>query len=191
MILLAKKRLVCLSVICMLIAFGNSAAAATLSFNPSMSTIDVGDELGIEIMVSGLEDVDLGAFDLNVNYDDSRLSFVNYLLGSQLGVIPDDATDWSEGDLGGGVINLAELSLLDDLSFQLDSFTLATLTFEGAGVGISPLSFSDVDLGDELGDPIGVFMENGSVNVVPVPAAIWLFGSGLIGLAGVRRKFKK
>jgi len=28
----------------------------------------------------------------------------------------------------------------------------------------------------------------GSVGVVPVPAAVWLFGSALLGLAGIRRK---
>jgi hypothetical protein len=28
-------------------------------------------------------------------------------------------------------------------------------------------------------------------DVVPVPAAVFLFGSGLIGLAGIRRKFRK
>jgi len=26
---------------------------------------------------------------------------------------------------------------------------------------------------------------------VPIPAAVWLFGSGLLGLAGSRRKFQK
>ena len=29
-----------------------------------------------------------------------------------------------------------------------------------------------------------------SVGVVPVPGAVWLLGSGLIGLAGIRKKFK-
>lgn len=41
--------------------------------------------------------------------------------------------------------------------------------------------------------------DHGNVNVfitasstpVPIPAAIWLLGSGLIGLIGLRRKFKK
>jgi len=28
-------------------------------------------------------------------------------------------------------------------------------------------------------------------NAVPIPAAVWLLGSGLIGIVGVRRKFKK
>jgi hypothetical protein len=30
-----------------------------------------------------------------------------------------------------------------------------------------------------------------NANTVPIPAAVWLFGSGLLGLFGVRRKFTK
>ena len=194
MIGLARRSLVGLCVVCLVVAFWGCAAwgsDVTLSFNPSTSTVGIGDQIGLDINVSGLEDVDLGALDLNLNYKDTFLSFDSYVLGDGLGVIPDDADDWSLGDLGGGVINLAELSYVDDLSFQLDSFTLATLTFEGAGVGVSPLSFSDVDLDDDWGDAIDVSLETGSVNVVPVPAAAWLFGSGLIGLLGFRRKVRK
>ena len=32
---------------------------------------------------------------------------------------------------------------------------------------------------------------NNPFNPVPIPGAVWLLGSGLIGLAGARRKFKK
>jgi len=48
-----------------------------------------------------------------------------------------------------------------------------------------------------VGEPIGfggVFYQlhlEGRISAVPVPAAIWLFGSGLIGLAGVVRARKK
>jgi hypothetical protein len=34
-------------------------------------------------------------------------------------------------------------------------------------------------------------LDNVRVEPVPIPAAVWLFGSGIIGMIGVRRKFKK
>ena len=34
-------------------------------------------------------------------------------------------------------------------------------------------------------------LDDVSVLAVPIPGAIWLLGSGLIGLIGIRRKFKK
>ena len=191
MTVLARKCLVCLWAVCLVIAFGNYVAGATLSFDPSTSTIGIGDQIGIDINVSGLEDVDLGAFDLNLNYEDTLLSFESYVLGDVLGDIPGDADDWSLGDLGGGVINLAELSYLDYFSSQPDAFFLATVFFTGSAMGTSSLFFSDVDLGDQLGDPItGPSLETGSLTVVPVPAVLWLLGSGLIGLVGFRRKVR-
>jgi hypothetical protein len=40
---------------------------------------------------------------------------------------------------------------------------------------------------------MNVMIWNGIIEhqCVPIPAAVWLLGSGLIGLVGVRRKFKK
>lgn len=34
-------------------------------------------------------------------------------------------------------------------------------------------------------------LTSGSVTVTPIPAAVWLLGSGLFGLVAIRRKFKK
>jgi len=49
------------------------------------------------------------------------------------------------------------------------------------------------DLGDSLGDPIDYSTINGTVTVnpVPEPATLALMSSGLLGLMGFRRKFKK
>jgi hypothetical protein len=38
--------------------------------------------------------------------------------------------------------------------------------------------------------PSWIYLDDISVNQVPIPGAVWLLGSGLVGLAGLRRKFK-
>lgn len=55
-----------------------------------------------------------------------------------------------------------------------------------------------VDLvdGDKLsfrnfgGDNVGAILDNVRVSAVPIPAAVWLFGSGLMGFLAMRRKAK-
>lgn len=40
-------------------------------------------------------------------------------------------------------------------------------------------------------DDLGAGLFGINISAVPVPGAIWLLGSGLIGLVGLRRKFRK
>jgi hypothetical protein len=76
-------------------------------------------------------------------------------------------------------------------------------TFEWAVAGLTDIAESDFglvgiraqqlcDAGDILpGDSCGGSDKSyGSVQVVPIPAAAWLFGSGLVGLAGIARRKK-
>ena len=42
-----------------------------------------------------------------------------------------------------------------------------------------------------LGSPIGPAIDSMTVAAVPIPAAAWLLGSGLIGLVVIRRRFNK
>jgi hypothetical protein len=37
----------------------------------------------------------------------------------------------------------------------------------------------------------GIAVRPGDVSAVPIPGAVWLLGSGLAGLVGLRRKFRK
>ena len=173
------------------LAMAVSAQAATLSFLPDYDSITVGETISVDVEISGLESVDLAGFDLDVSFDDSVLDFTGYTLYDELGAIPADAWDLSNGDDGFGTINLAEMSWLWDLSGQSDSFTLATLTFEGLEVGCSDLTFTYADLSDDWGDVITIdSLGDGSVDVnpVPLPGAVWLLGSGLAGLVGLKRR---
>ena len=46
---------------------------------------------------------------------------------------------------------------------------------------------------DDNHDDFGVRLtvSDGNISTVPIPAAVWLLGSGLLGLAGIRRRFRK
>jgi hypothetical protein len=114
--------------------FVSAATAAQIGISPAFSSIDVlGETVTVDLYVSGLEGTELSVFDLNVNYDNSILELVSYSLSDNLGA-NGDALDLSWPSTS-GTVNLAQVSFLDDLSFQTDNFSIGTLKFRGIGVG--------------------------------------------------------
>jgi hypothetical protein len=165
-----------------------------------VTTPALADNYEVDITISNLGDFNLGAFDIDVSYDDTKLSLASYpMLTTELGAINGiEASDWSLGDDEVGTVNIALVSYLDyelDAAFfaaQSNDFVLATLTFDAdAESDLDGITLSYVDLSDEYGDAIPFNVSGTDINVVPVPAAAWLLGSGLIGLAGLRRRNRK
>ena len=82
----------------------------------------------------------------------------------------------------------------DDLNGSVTGFLA-----DGATVGVRSEMFlrlrgpgfetgGAANIGDPLDLSAGAF--SGTLSIVPVPAAVWLFGSGLIGLIGIARRKK-
>jgi len=128
----------------LLMTLSGTAGAVTLSLSPSSLTIPVNTDYSVDLVVSDLDvpggEV-VGGFDVDISFDPTQASFLGYTLGTSLG---DEgffeALDFSLGDLGGGLIDLAEVSLLSTaelLPIQTESFTLATLDFHCLGCGTS------------------------------------------------------
>lgn len=85
----------------------------------------------------------------------------------------------------------ATVDMLDDLGFVgivADSYTTDGNPATGTGDVSGKIVF-DL-MGGELNLISGYVDSYGSADAVPVPAAVWLFGSGLIGLIGVARRKK-
>ena len=98
--------------------------------------------------------------------------------------------------------DISGLTISIDIENSIEFSNIAPIQFGGVTVTLAlqaPLSptqsaLIDLDLSlydIERGGLSGVFV-SGSItpSAVPVPAAVWLFGSGLIGLVGIARRRK-
>ncbi len=81
-------------------------------------------------------------------------------------------------------VTFGDWSTMLDYSGQAPTnvFDHRTFTFTTTETGV--LSFYDAAANVNF----GAYLDNVQVNLVPIPAALWLFGSGLVGLVVLRRK---
>jgi hypothetical protein len=175
--------------------------AAVIELVPAAQSGSLGSRFDVDILVSGLGDggaPSLGAFDFELGYDSAVLLPTGVTFGSLLGDLTFFEADGGSS-AGAGSIDLYEISFL--LPAELDllqpaSFVLATLSFEGIGVGTSSLAFSRSILGDAFGEALPVESSGGSIRVVasgtevpePPPWLILALGIGFAALAHQRQR---
>ena len=139
----------------------------------------------------------LGAFDIDLTFDSSlytpnSITFGDPVIGNQL-----DLFGFMSNPSGAflpdpNTLNLFEVSLdfsLDLDTMQAPAFILVTVVFDvnqKTGLGLFDLSING--LSDSNGGSLDAKTIGVEVQVVPVPAAIWLFGAGLIGLIGFTKR---
>ena len=197
----SKPQFVLLRALLVLLMLGPKAGAAiSLEIAPSDQTVALGSQVTVDIVVSDPAGTLIGAYDFFVSYDPVvtsdppvlALTGVNF--GPSLGGPTDSFQDVVEQS-GSNSVNVAELSFVSDLSALQDgtsSLLLFSLTFNTLRTGVSALGLTENILGvaggflgDELGQPITLdAFGTAAVTVVPIPGALWLMGSGLLGLLG-------
>ena len=201
-----KKLIYLLAVSVALVGSGRPALgnAINLGFNPSTQATTQGSTANIALQISGLGPFmapSLGVYDLVVGFDPTILAFSGAafgdpILGDQLDV--DGFGVISTVTPGFGNVELFELSLdlpsdLDNL--QAPSFTIATLTFQGIGVGTSTLDITILALGDSYGSSLSASVSSAAITVnqsaVPEPATLVLLCWGVVSLSIRGRRFCK
>ena len=80
--------------------------------------------------------------------------------------------------------------LFDDGITERCSSDVAVTTYDVATGTFTARWDSVFEEGYALSGGLGSWYIEGKVSTIPVPAAVWLFGSGLIGLAGIARRKK-
>jgi hypothetical protein len=180
-----------------------TANAATISMLPAVQSVADGATFSVDIWAYGLPpDTVGGALDITWNSADMTLNSVylattdptdsnNQFLGNWdpvssffTGIDQVNASS-IDGLFVGSFTGVSGDQPIARLNFTLGTgVTNSVLTLAEAAVGgqwatdgANPMTFSNTYTGAII-NPV----------VVPVPAALWLFGSGLAGLAGVARR---
>lgn len=171
------------------------ASAATVSVTPSSINVGVGDTF--TVAVSG--DFDNTGGDVVLAWDPTALQINS--------TAPQIRASLAANGFGGFVVapltigpssfNAAALTDLDPITLEalvvtgpfdfFNGVSFTALTGGSSQITLTSATFVGVDGVTPIA---GLGIQNATVNVaaVPVPPAVWLFGSGLLGLVGVARR---
>jgi len=172
-----------------LFLFSNCLHAATISWGTMSNPVSAGDAFTLDIIGTD--------FFTNVDGGGVEISFDAAVLSVLSVTIDETVWDFDVGVRPGTINNVSgtiEGIMVNAFSAVTGDFTVASIEFQVLKEGSSLLSITEFGLNPfaSAGSVINPQFSSTTfeTTVVPVPAAVWLFGSGLIGLIGFARRKK-
>ncbi len=151
----------------------------------SMSRIDGSNLIDGTVLVDWNSNIDWLA---HVEWDASGL-FNAIDIGLQVGDTISGTNLIRDGSILADVNSATPYS--DQLTGQSEFISYAPLAATSNSLGFGPETpFYGVAAYFDIGSGNSLHVTGYSVSAVPIPAAVWLFGSGLLGLIGVARRKK-
>ena len=175
----------------------STASAATLSLVDSVNGLSsvelgIGESVTFNLVIEGLTQ-DLFAAGYAGTYDPAVAS-----LDSAVGAGGFTSFSGAVIDSGAGTVTdgLSTFGATDPVSQLLASFTFTALSNGSFNFVVADDAFQGGflygDFSQVLNDLGGTdLIATANISVVPLPAAVWLFGSALIGLVGMSRRQKQ
>jgi hypothetical protein len=170
----------------LLFGSGGAVLADTVGFNPDPSPVPpdeifVGDTFSVDI-VGDFTDLAGGVIDLG--FDSAALRIDSVSIDPYWDFLPDPGGP-AAGDVWSGI---GFDTFFNDPA--VGTFTIATISLTALAAGGSSLWILDTSEYFSATEQLFPILGHATVNEVPVPAAVWLFGSGLLGLIGIARRKK-
>lgn len=196
-----KNLLIGLAVLMVLTVSSPALASFSISLVPNTLNVAPGSTVNVSVNMAESPDFTMTAFSAVILYNPTVFTYVpsSVVQGAflthnwdpmgaattagELRVGAMDLTDFSGEYLAAGSGTLFTFTLQANANAPLGS---SALSWGDANTGVVGFDYGDADFQDVVLPSSGT-----SINVVPIPAAVWLLGSGLLGLVGLRRKFSK
>jgi hypothetical protein len=181
-----------------------NAHAISIDLIASQSAINVGDNIEVQVRISGLSDASapsLGVYDVNFNYDASLFSFSSILwsdstLGNQLDL--NSTGSLQDSSSGLGWLRALEVSFDDATDLELlqtGEFTLFSVLLNVIAIGSGNFSLTTNVIGDVYGNDLftdtitGTTVDVRSISV-PEPSSLLLL-LGMLAVITLRAKMSQ
>lgn len=205
-----KKVMVVCSLFLLILAVGPASAHSVFMDPVGNLAASEGEALTLNVYAHADAEDAISFFQMGIGFDDGELDFVSYTYNTDMfdldpgfypgtykpggsNVVGGASLIATMGALGPGMESVPVAAGEDMLLFSID-FTYAMPEYSWTG--------NDVWIEFDTMDADAVYWDtnfDGDTNIaangadfaaapVPVPAAVWLLGSGLVGLVGLRRK---
>lgn len=165
----------------------SAAQAVTISLDPASTTSVAGSNFSLDVLAD-FSSTEIIQGSVEFNFDSNLLSYTGFSWNSDfLSLFP-----LAELEIESSEIVSIGFGTFDTVTG--DGHTIGTISFDALAVGSTAVNMGVSSFhGDYLDSGYNIVtasFNNATVDIsaVPVPAAVWLFGSGLIGLAGIARR---
>ena len=164
--------------------------AATISWNDIDYSTNLNNVFTLDITGSDF-DVNVDGGGVNLSYDPNIVNVLSVSIDESVWDFGSQGVDTGSINNTVGTVNGITVNAWSEVT---DDFVVASVDFIAVGSGVTDLTLNEFYFNPwaSTGNSINPFFQAGEVTVssVPIPGAVWLFASGMMGLIGLSKRKK-